>query len=212
MVGVEERGQRSCVVGGGGRRRADRVTERYRVARHTHVAVAQDLLAIEPLLADVGEDLLVLLRRAIAQPATRLIGVVDAERRLVGVLPILRLIESVVARVSPESLLADIADIADVARFGHAVEARTAGDAMLPPAAIAPEATIGEAFRVMHQRHLSALYVVGPDQRPTGYLDLLELAVLYVDALEQQAASGSDAARSRLDPTTGGNPSGSPDA
>jgi hypothetical protein len=82
---------------------------------------------------------------------------------------------------------------------------------MLPPAAIAPDATIGEAFRVMHQRHLSALYVVGPDQHPTGYLDLLELAVLYVDALEQQAASGSEAAKTRLDPT-GDSPSGSHDA
>jgi hypothetical protein len=36
----------------------------------------------------------------------------------------------------------------------------------------------------MHQRHLSGLYVVDPDGRPTGYLDLLELVLLYVDALE----------------------------
>jgi CBS domain-containing protein len=176
------------------------VTDRARLARQTPVSVCQALLEIEPLLADRGEDLLVLLRRSVEQPATRLIGVVDADGRLVGVIPILRLVESVVARVSPESLLADIADIADVARFGHAVEARTAGDAMLGPAAIAGSAPIGEAFKVMHQRHLSALYVVDDDNRPTGYLDLLELAVLYVDALEAQAADGSSDARTRLDP------------
>jgi CBS domain-containing protein len=124
------------------------------------------------------------MRRAAAQPATRLIGVVDDDGRLVGVLPILRLVETVVARVVPESLLTDIHDIADVARFGHAVEARTAAEAMVEPAAIAPEATVSEAFRLMHQRRLSGLYVVDQQGRPTGYLDLLELALVYVDALE----------------------------
>jgi hypothetical protein len=179
------------------------VTDRTRLARQTPVAQTVALLAIEPLLADKGEDLLHLLHRAVAQPATRLIGVVDGGGKLVGVLPILRLVESVVARVSPESLLADIVDVADVARFGHAVEAKTAAQAMVEPAAIAPDAPIGEAFKVMHHRHLSALYVVDKDGRPTGYLDLLELAVLYVEALEAQAAGGSRDARSRLDPDTG---------
>jgi CBS domain-containing protein len=176
------------------------VTDRVRLARQTPVSETQQLLAIEPLLAHQDEDLLQLLHRCVERPATRLIGVVDGDGRLVGVLPILRLVESVVARVSPESLLADIADIADVARFGHAVEARTAADAMVDPAAIAPDASIGEAFKIMHQRRLSALYVVDEGRRPIGYLDLLELAVLYVAALESRAAEGSDDARRRLDP------------
>lgn len=139
------------------------------------------------------------MRRSAAQPATRLIGVVDDDGRLVGVLPILRLVDSMVARVDPEALLADIADIADVARFGHAVEARTAAEVMLEPAAVAPEAPIGEAFRLMHRRHLSGLYVVDPDGRPTGYLDLLEMALVYVDALAP--AVGSEAGAD--DPSTG---------
>lgn len=155
-----------------------------RLARQTTVAVCQTLLEIEPLVVGLDEDLLVVLRRAAAQPGTRMVGVVDDSGRLVGVFPILRLAESVVARVVPEALMADIADVADVARFGHAVEARTAADVMLEPASIRPDATIGEAFRVMHQRRLSGLYVVDEADRPTGYLDLLELAVAYVDALE----------------------------
>lgn len=161
-----------------------------RLARQTPVAVCQALLAIEPLLAKRSDDLLPLMRRAAAQPATRLIGVVDDDGRLVGVLPILRLVESVVARVVPEALLTSIVDIADVARFGHAVEARTAGEVMVEPALISPEATIGEAFRLMHQRRLSGLYVVDPEGRPTGYLDLLELALVYVDALETAPPTG----------------------
>jgi CBS domain-containing protein len=160
------------------------VTGPIRLARQTPVAVCQALLAIEPLVVNRGEDLHTVLRRSAAQPATRLIAVVDDAGRLVGVMPILRLAESVVAHVVPEALLSDIADVADVARFGHAVEARTAADVMLEPASVTPEATLGEAFRLMHQRRLSGLYVVDADRRPTGYLDLLELAVAYVDALE----------------------------
>jgi CBS domain-containing protein len=76
--------------------------------------------------------------------------------------------------------------VADVARFGHAVEARTVADAMLEPASIRPDATIGEAFRAMHQRRLSGLYVVDPDGRPIGYLDLIELAIAYLDAIEAE--------------------------
>jgi hypothetical protein len=126
------------------------------------------------------------MHRSAKQPQTRLIGVVGSDGKLVGVLPILRLAESVVSRVAPETLLTDISDAGDVARFGHAVEARVAGDAMLEPASIAPEATIDQAFRRMHQRHLSGLYVVDGEGRPTGYLDLLELVLMYVDALESQ--------------------------
>ncbi|MCI0581741.1 MAG: CBS domain-containing protein [Chloroflexi bacterium] len=156
----------------------------FRIARQTPVSVCQKNLAIDPLLVGLDDDLLGVMRRAAAQPATRLIGVVDSDGRLAGVLPILRLAESVVARVVPESLLGDIADIAGVARFGHAVEARLARDAMLPPAGIEPSATISDAFRLMHQRRLSGLYVVDSDGRPSGYLDLLELAIVYVEAIE----------------------------
>ena len=164
------------------------MTEPIRLARHTPVSACQGLLEIEPLLVDRDEDLLVVMRRSAAQPATRLVGVVDDAGILVGVLPIVRIAESVVARVVPEALLSDISDVADVARFGRTIDARTAGEAMIEPATIRPEATIDEAFRRMHARRLSGLYVVDPNGRPTGYLDLLELAIRYVEAIEAAPA------------------------
>jgi CBS domain-containing protein len=160
------------------------VTGEFRLARHTTVAACQSLLAIEPLIVHRDDELLVVMRRAVDHPETRLIGVVDDAGILVGVLPVLRVAESVIGRVVPEALLADIDDIDDVARFGHAIEARTAGDAMIDRAVTRPDATIDQAFRLMHSRHLSGLYVVDADGRPTGYLDLLELAIRYVEALE----------------------------
>lgn len=160
------------------------MTEPLGLARNTPVADCVDRLAIEPLLVHADDTLLAVMRRSAAQPATRLIGVVDEAGVLRGVLPILRLAESVVARVVPEALLTNIADSADVARFGHTVEARRVADAMIEPATIRPSDTISEAFRRMHRRRLSGLYVIDEAGRPTGYLDLLELALRYVEAIE----------------------------
>jgi hypothetical protein len=155
-----------------------------RLARQTPVSVCAALLPIEPLLVDQDADPLSIVRAAAAQPETRLIGVVDPAGVLVGVLPTLRLAETVVARVSPETLLAGLADLDEAARFGHEVGARRVSDVMLPPATIRGTETVDDAFRVMHARHLSGLYVVDGDGRPTGYLDLLEVTVRYLEALE----------------------------
>ena len=168
------------------------MSNRTRLAKQRTVAVTQRLLEIEPLLVKENDTVGAVMRRSAAQPETRLIGVVDDAGILVGVIPILRLAETVIAHVVPESLMGGIADVADVARFGHAVEARSAREAMVPPASIAPEATIGDAFKEMHRLRLSGLYVVDPVGRPTGYLDLLELAIQYLDAIEAEPAEAAD--------------------
>ncbi|HEX5589242.1 MAG TPA: hypothetical protein VFX65_02990, partial [Candidatus Limnocylindrales bacterium] len=50
---------------------------------------------------------------------------------------------------------------------------------------------------VMHERRIGGLYVVDVNGRPTGYLDLLELAVVYAGALaadaERAAGGGAGA-------------------
>lgn len=155
-----------------------------RLARHTPVSVCAKLLPIEPLLIDQDADPLSVVREAAAHPETRLIGVVDGSGILVGVLPTLRLAETVVARVSPETLLAGAADMDEAARFGHEVGARRVSDVMLPPASIKGSATVDDAFRLMHARHLSGLYVIDDAGRPTDYLDLLEVTIRYLEALE----------------------------
>jgi len=164
------------------------MTEPVRLARQSRVADCQDLLEIAPLLVHKEDDLLDVVRRSAAQPATRTIGVVDEAGRVIGVIRVLRLTESIVARVAPEAIMAGLKDVAEVGLFGHAVEDRIAGDIMEPPATISPEATISEAFREMHRHRVTGMYVVDSDGRPTGYIDLLELAIRLADALEEERA------------------------
>lgn len=176
------------------------MTDQARLARLTSVDATERLLAIPPLVVAPGDDVLDVLRRAAAQPQTRVIGVVDdASGRLVGVIPVPRLVEAVVARVAPELAMAELADAEDVAQFGHDVETRTAADAMFPPAAVPRHATLEDAYREMEARDLPGLYVVDEAGRPVGYLDVLELAIVYMRALEAEGDdpdAGPDAWRS----------------
>lgn len=160
------------------------MSDEARRARSTPVASAEGLLAIPPLLVTAETAIADVLRRVSRQPQTRVVGVIDASGVLIGVLPILRLAEAYLSHVSPEVLLTDISDIAGVRAFGRAIEARSAGDAMLPPVSVKASETIDAAFRLMHSRHISGAYVVDDGGRPTGYLDLLELVALFLPSAE----------------------------
>jgi CBS domain-containing protein len=174
------------------------VTRPIRLARQTTVAACQALLEIEPLLVPADGDLLDVVRQASRQPSTRVIGVVDAGGILVGVIPVTRVAESVVARVVPEALLVDVEDMQTADFFSHSVADRVAAAIMLPPAVTRSTETIGDAFRTMHQRKLGGLYIVDDAGRPTGYLDLLELALVYVAAI--QAGLAGEPPRDAGDP------------
>jgi CBS domain-containing protein len=156
------------------------MTDIGRRARTTPVAEAEGLLAIPPLLVTEDTEIIEVLRRVSSQPQTRVVGVVDPDGVLIGVLPILRLAEAYLTHVSPEVVLSDISDIAGVRDFGRVIEAKTARDAMLPPVSLAGDVPLDHAFRLMHERHISGAYVVDAAGRPTGYLDLLELVALFL--------------------------------
>lgn len=146
----------------------------------TPIAAAEGLLAIEPVLVAPGDPLDVVIRRAGASPATRVLGVVDDDGVLIGVVSSHDLVASIVGRLAPASLLTEVRDVDDVGEFDRVVEAQVAADLMRPPAALPATATMGEAFRLMHERRISGVYVIDPAGRPVAYVDGLELAAAVV--------------------------------
>lgn len=156
-----------------------------RIAKRTPIAEVDLQLDIGPNIVHVSDDLLEVARRAISQPETRLIAVVDEDERLVGVLPVLRVVEEVVARVAPEELMAEIVDFESAARFGREISARVAADLMSPPVYLTADSDVGDAFRAMHDHRHSGLPVVDEAMRVTGYIDLLELALRYLAELPE---------------------------
>ena len=152
-------------------------------AKRTPVSDVEHSLDIEPTVVDVYTPLAEVARRAIANPRTRVLAVVDADQRLVGLLPVLRLVEEIVAQASPEVLMADVTDFESAARFGREIGAHVAGDLMGPARFLRPDSSVGQAFRAMHEHRLSGLPLVDSDGRVIGYVDLLELALRYLDEL-----------------------------
>ena len=147
---------------------------------HTPISAAVGLLAIEPVLVAQDDPLDSVIRRAGASPATRVLGVVDSANVLIGVVTSDDLVAAVVGRLAPGALLTQIHDADGVGEYARYVEATVAVDLIQPPAALPDTATLADAFRVMHERHLSGIYVVDAAGRPTGYLDGLELAAAVV--------------------------------
>jgi len=155
---------------------------RARLTGRTPIREAEGLLAIEPVLVGPDEQLDAVIRRAGAAPATRDLGVVDRDGILVGVVTAHDLVASVVGRLAPSAMLAEIHDADGMEEYGRSVEARVARDLMRPPAALPETATLAEAFHLMYLRDLSGVYVVDEAGRPTGYIDGLELAAGIVSA------------------------------
>lgn len=158
-----------------------------RFAKRTSIHEVDQQLDIGPNIVHVDDDLLDVARQAIGRPQTRLLAVVDDTERLVGVLPVLRVVEEVVAHAAPEELMADVFDLESAGRFGREVGARVCSDLMSPPVALRPDSTVADAFRAMHDHHYSGLPIVDDEQRVIGYIDLLELALRYLTALEEEA-------------------------
>lgn len=163
--------------------------DRPRLTARSPITAAEGILAIEPVVVPGATSIDELIVRAGASPATRVIGVVDERGVLVGVVVSHDLVAAVVGRLAPGVLIGDIHDLAGVQEYDRVVEAQTAGDLMLGPAALPPTATLADAFRLMSARDLSGVYVVDAEGRPTGYVDSLELAA----AVERAGSAPSTA-------------------
>lgn len=161
--------------------------ERHRLAKRTPVREIDHHLNIGPNIVRAEDDLLSVAKAAFAHPETRVLAVVDAEARLVGVLPVLRVVEEVVARAAPEQLMAEVFDLESAGRFGREVGARVARDLMSAPIALRGDSTVADAFRAMKEQHYSGLPVVDSERRVVGYIDLLELALRYLEELSGAA-------------------------
>jgi CBS domain-containing protein len=148
--------------------------------RSAPVAACLERLPVAPLLVSPEEDLRDALVQAVDQRVP-LLGVVDGTGRLVGVLPTLHLAEALIAREMPEAFLQEISDERALEEFAATVEARTVGQAMLPPATVQPETSVAEAFRLIHARRLPGALVVDHEERPVAYLDLSALALFVAD-------------------------------
>jgi len=138
------------------------------------VAVADRLMAVEPILVGPAESLRAVARRVVDRPQCRIACVVDAGGTLLGLLPIADLAFAAFVHVMPEVFLKHANDLAHSTQFAALSHGRTAGEVMRPALALRPGDSLEDAFGRLLGADLEGLPIVDDAGRVTGYLNLPE--------------------------------------
>jgi len=152
------------------------------ITQQTSIAEADRILRMEPVMVPASASLREVAELAVENTGCRVIAVVDGDRRLIGVLPVRVLVNDVFLKIVPEEFLGEITDLEGALKYAEHVGARTVGDVMVGPVSVHSDETVRTAFERMHASHLNGLPITDRDETVVGYVDQLELLIVWVRA------------------------------
>lgn len=145
------------------------------VRRDTPIEVALDILDLEPSIVNPDTPLDEVAQAMMAHCNVHVACVVAEDDRLVGLIGLRRLADDLFFHIMPEEFLSEVTDLEHVLQFADKSRMRTAKDAMQEPVWVKRDETVKDAFKRMHDYHLSGLPVVDDRYHVVGYINLLEL-------------------------------------
>jgi CBS domain-containing protein len=156
------------------------MTSRETITSQTLVSEADQMLTSEAVIVQEGDSLDVLARQAVENPQCRVLSVVDEGGRLVGLVPVRLLANDIFLKIVPEEFLGEIVDLDAALEYAQHIAARTAADIKIAPVSVRATETVRTAFERMHHGHLNGLPIVDDQDRVIGYLDMLELLLVWI--------------------------------
>ena len=168
------------------------------ITQATSIADADRILQMSPVIVPATASLYDVAQLAVENTGCRVISVVDDDKRLVGVLPVRVLVNDVFLKIVPEEFLGEITDLEGALKYAEHIGARTAADVMDPPVSVHSHETVRDAFERMHVHHLNGLPITDAEEVVMGYVDQLELLIVWVHAtgksslLEPRSGAGED--------------------
>jgi CBS domain-containing protein len=145
------------------------------VRRDTPIEVVVNILKLEPTIVGPNTPLDEVAQVMLAHPNVHVACVVADDGRLMGVLNLHALADDFFFHIVPEEFMSEVTDLEHVIQFAEKTRRRTAADAMQKPVWVKQGETLKEAFKRMHEHHLSGLPVVDEYYHVVGYINLLEL-------------------------------------
>jgi len=156
------------------------------ITQATPIAEADTVLRMEPVIVRAGVSLHEVAEAAVENTGCRVIAVVDADDLLIGVIPIRVLVNDIFLKIVPEEFLGEILDYEGALKYAQHIGARVAGDIMQPPVSVRREEPVRDAFERMHAAKLNGLPIIDDSNRVVGYVDQLELLLVWVRASGRQ--------------------------
>jgi len=157
------------------------------ITQATPIAEADTILRMEPVVVRADASLHMVAEAAVENTGCRVIAVVDDDESLIGVIPIRVLVNDIFLKIVPEEFLAEILDYEGVLKYAEHLSARTAGDIVQAPVSVRRDDTVRDAFERMHAAKLNGLPITDESNRVVGYVDQLELLLVWVHASGRQA-------------------------
>lgn len=159
------------------------------VRRDTPVEIVADILNLEPTIVRPDTPLDEVAHAMLAHPNVHVACVVAEDGRLVGLLNLRNLTDDLFFHILPEEFFSEITDLERVMQFADKSRMRTAADAMQDPVWVRKGERVNDAFKRMHEHHLSGLPVVDERYHVVGYINLLELLAVCFEKKEETSSS-----------------------
>jgi CBS domain-containing protein len=174
------------------------------ITRETSVGEALGRVGISACVVNEEDDLLQVTESMAANLGTHTAAVVDAEGRLVGVIPMHLLLAELYLHVAPEEFLVGLRAFENIEEFGKISRARKAKELMQPPVFLTREDSARDAFVRMHENKLDSLPVVDKERRVVACLSRLQLVRLWLHKHRKWAEEGPGQKPRRQGSTEGG--------
>ncbi len=155
------------------------------------VADLMDILDLTPVVVPTDATLEEIVAALLAEPDVFVACVVNEEQRLVGLVDTTTLADAFLLTFFPEEFLSELSELKEVEEFARRTGRRHAADIMREPIWVKVDAPVEEAFHQMHKHRLPGIPVVDEQYRVVGYINLLELMGLCVQAAPS-SPSGSE--------------------
>jgi CBS domain-containing protein len=157
------------------------------ITQATPIVEADTILRMEPVIVHAGDSLRTVAESAVENTGCRVIAVVDDDGRLIGVITVRALVNDIFLKIVPEEFLGEIVDLEGALQYAGHIGARTARDVMRAAVSVRRDETVRDAFERMHAAKLNGLPITDEDGRVVGYVDQLELLLVWVRATGRYA-------------------------
>ena len=156
--------------------------------RSTPIEKLNEMMDLEPTIVNLDTPLEEVARAMTAHPRVHVASVVAKDGRLVGVLSLRSLANSLFFHILPEEFISEITDIDKLMDFAGRTRRRTAEDAMKPAVWVKRGETAKDAFIRLHDNDLPGLPLVDERYHVVGYINMLEMLGLFLDADPKETA------------------------